>query len=154
VTFAIWEQGLVLEAENPKGIRSVADLARKNVSIVNREKGAGSRSLLDEKLREAGIPPSKVRGYDRVAYGHLAAALAVSMHEADCCIATRSAARAFGLSFVPLATERYDLVIRRQHARLPAVEAMLDLLNRAAIRSKLEILAGYDTSHTGEVLVT
>jgi putative molybdopterin biosynthesis protein len=154
VTFAIWEQGLVLQAGNPKSIQSVADLARKNVSIVNREKGAGSRDLLDQKLREAGVPSTRVQGYDREAQGHLPAALAVSMREADCCIATRSAARAFGLSFVPLATERYDLVVRRQYARLPAVEALLDALNRAAIRRKLEILAGYDTSHTGEVLIT
>ena len=153
VTFAIWEQGLVLQPGNPKSIHSVADLARKNVSIMNREKGAGSRDLLDQKLREAGVSPGRVNGYDRVAYGHLPAALAVSMREADCCIATRSAARAFGLSFVPLATERYDLVLRRQHARMPAMQALLDTLNRAAIRRKLEILAGYDTSHTGEVLL-
>jgi putative molybdopterin biosynthesis protein len=153
VTFAIWEQGLVLAAGNPKGIRNVADLARKGVSIVNREQGAGSRELLDAKLREAGVKTDQVRGYDREAMGHLPAALAVSMSEADACIATRSAARAFGLHFIPLATERYDLVVRRTYARLTAVEALLDSLNRAAIRRKLELLAGYDTSHTGEVLV-
>ena len=153
VTFAIWEQGLVLQPGNPKDIHAVADLARKNVSMVNREKGAGSRDLLDHKLREAGVDASRVKGYDRITYGHLPAALAVSMGEADCCIATRSAARAFGLAFTPLATERYDLVIRRQYARLPAMEALLDVLNRAAVRRRLEMLAGYDTSHTGEVLV-
>lgn len=154
ITFAIWEQGLVLQAGNPKAIQSVADLARKNVSIINREKGAGSRDLLDQKMREAGIPAYRVKGYDREAHGHLPAALAVSMREADCCIASRAAARAFGLSFVPLATERYDLVVRRHHTRLPAVQALMDALNRAAIRRKLEMLAGYDTSHTGEVLIT
>jgi molybdopterin molybdotransferase/putative molybdopterin biosynthesis protein len=153
VTFAIWEQGLVVGPGNPKHIRGVADLARKDVSMVNREKGAGSRDLIDQELREARISTNRVRGYDRIADGHLPAALAVSMHEADCCIATRSAARAFGLSFLPLATERYDLVVRRQHVRLPAVEALLDVLNRSAVRRKLEALAGYDTSHTGEVLV-
>jgi putative molybdopterin biosynthesis protein len=153
VTFAIWEQGLVLQSGNPKSIRGVADLARKGVTIINREKGAGSRELLDNKLREAGIKPDQVRGYDREAMGHLPAALTVSMGEADACIATRSAARAFGLPFIPLATERYDLVVRRAYARLTAVEALLDALNRAAIRRKLELLAGYDTSHTGEVLV-
>jgi molybdate-binding protein len=68
-------------------------------------------------------------------------------------IATRSAARAFGLGFGPLATERYDLVLRRQSSKLPAVEALLDTLSRASIRRKLELLAGYDTRHTGEVLV-
>jgi molybdate-binding protein/DNA-binding XRE family transcriptional regulator len=153
VTFAIWEQGLVLANGNPKNIRGVEDLARKGVRIINRENGAGSRELLDQKLHEAGIPEGQVAGYDRIAYGHLPAALAVSLGDTDCCIATRSAARAFGLSFLPLATERYDLVIRRQYARLPAVQALLDVLNRAAVRKKLEILAGYDTRHTGEVLV-
>jgi putative molybdopterin biosynthesis protein len=153
VTFAIWEQGFVLQSGNPKHIRGAADLARQDVRIVNREKGAGSRELLDQKLREAGIPADHVRGYNRLAPGHLPAALAVSLNEADCCVATRSAARAFGLSFIPLATERYDLVVRRQLVRLPAVQALLDVLNRAAIRRKLEVLAGYDTSHTGEVLV-
>jgi putative molybdopterin biosynthesis protein len=89
-----------------------------------------------------------------VAYGHLPAALAVSLGEADCCIATRSAAQAFGLGFLPLATERYDLVIRQPFIKLPAVEALLDSLNRSAIRRRLEMLAGYDTSHTGEVRVS
>ncbi len=94
-----------------------------------------------------------MNGYDRIADGHLPAALAVSLGEADCCIATRSAAQAFGLSFIPLSTERYDLIIHRHHVHLPAVQVLLDVLNRAAVRRKLELLAGYDTSHTGEVLV-
>ena len=80
---------------------------------MNREKGAGSRELLDQELRNAGINGTHVKGYDRIAHGHLPAALSVSLGEADCCVATRSAARAFGLGFIPLSTERYDLVIRR-----------------------------------------
>ena len=140
VTFAIWEQGFVLQSGNPKHIRGAADLARKDVRIINREKGAGSRDLLDQKLREAGVSADAVNGYNRVVPGHLPAALAVSLNDADCCVATRSAARAFGLSFIPLATERYDLVVRRQLLRLPAVQALFDVLNRAAIRRKLEVL--------------
>ena len=159
VTFAIWEQGLVFAAGNPKGIASVTDLGRpasghSAVRIVNRETGAGSRDLLDHELRRAGVPAKDVIGYERIAYGHLPAALAVSLGEADCCIATRSAAQAFGLGFLPLATERYDLVIRQPFVKLPAVEALLDSLNRSAIRRRLEMLAGYDTSHTGEVRVS
>ena len=154
VTFAIWEQGLVFAAGNPKGIRSAADLARDTVRIVNREIGAGSRELLDAELQRAGVDAKNVLGYERVAYGHLPAALAVSLGEADCCVATRSAAQAFGLGFLPLATERYDLVIRQPFIKLPAVEALLDSLNRSAIRRRLEMLAGYDTSHTGEVRVS
>jgi putative molybdopterin biosynthesis protein len=153
VTFAIWEQGIVVESGNPKNIRDAADFGRKDVRIVNREKGAGSRDLLDQKLEEAGVPSSKVNGYLKIASGHLPAALAVAQKEADACIATRSAARAFGLTFLPLAVERYDLIVRRQHLRTAGVQALLDVLNRAAIRRKLELLAGYDTSHTGQVLV-
>ena len=152
VTFAIWEQGLVVQSGNPKDIRGAGDLGRKDVRIINREKGAGSRALLDQKLREAGVPASRVKGYNQEAHGHLPAALAVSLGEADCCVATRSAARVFGLGFLPLATERYDLVVRQPMVRLPAVHALLDVLNRSTIRRKLEALAGYDTSHTGEVL--
>ena len=151
VTFAIWEQGLVTRTGSP--IRSVEDLAEKNVRIMNREKGAGSREVLDQHLRAAGITAARIKGYDRIATGHLPAAQAVNQGEADCCIATRSAARAFGLHFIPLATERYDLVLRRQYATLPAMQALFDLLNRSALRRKLELLAGYDTAHTGEVLL-
>jgi molybdate-binding protein/DNA-binding XRE family transcriptional regulator len=151
VTFAVWEQGLVTRSDSP--IRRVEDLANKGVRIVNREKGAGSRAVLDQYLRDAGIPFAQVAGYDHIAAGHLSAAEAVSRGQAECCIATRSAARTFGLRFIPLVTERYDLVFRRQYAKLPAVEALLDLLNRSTMRRKLELLAGYDTTHTGEILV-
>jgi putative molybdopterin biosynthesis protein len=151
VTFAVWEQGLVTRTGSP--IRRVDDLIGKGVRFINREKGAGSREVLDHHLRAAGIPSSRINGYNRIATGHLPAAQAVSQGEADCCIATRSAARAFGLHFIPLATERYDLVIRRSYANLPAMQALFDTLNRSALRRKLELLAGYDTAHTGEVLV-
>ena len=146
VTFAIWEQGLVFATGNPKGIRSVADFSRQDVRIVNRESGAGSRELLDRELTNAGIAAKDVAGYEREAHGHLPAALAVSLGEADCCIATRSAAQAFGLGFLPLATERYDLVIRQPFVKLPAVDTLLDSLNRSAIRRRLEMLAGYDAT--------
>ena len=151
VTFAVWQQGLLTRTGSD--IRSVEDLARKDVRLINREKGAGSREVLDQHLRAAGIPADRVNGYDVIATGHLTAAQAVSLGQADCCIATRSAARAFGLNFIPLTTERYDLVIRRQYAKLPAMQALLDALNRSSLRRKLELLAGYDTAHTGEVLV-
>jgi molybdate-binding protein len=152
VTFARWEEGLVITAGNPKGVRKVEDLARKNVRFVNREPGSGSRALLDKLLLKAGIDTSRIQGYERVAYGHLAAAYSVVSREADACLATRSAAKTFNLDFVPLHSERYDLVMRRGTASLPAVKAFLDVLQRATLRRKLEVLAGYDTSQTGVVV--
>jgi len=153
VTFARWEEGLVVSPGNPKSIRKPQDLGRKGVQFVNREPGSGSRALLDQLLAKAGVETAKVHGYERVAYGHLAAAYCVVAGEADACLATRSAAKTFGLAFVPLHSERYDLVMRRRALDIPAVKAFLDVLQRAALRRKLEVLAGYDTSETGSVVV-
>jgi len=152
VTFARWEEGLVLAPGNPKRIRKVEDLARRNVRFVNREPGSGSRALLDQLLEKNAVDASRIQGYDRVAYGHLAAAYAVVSSDADVCLATRSAAKTFALDFIPLHHERYDLVMRKRVAELPAVKAFLDVLQRAALRRKLEVLAGYDTSQTGAVI--
>lgn len=152
VTFARWEEGLTIAPGNPKGIRKIEDLARKNVKFVNRETGSGSRALLDKRLGKAGIDAHRVEGYDRIAFGHLAAAYRVMSHEADVCVATRSAAQTFGLDFIPLHSERYDLVMRARTADLPAVKVFLDVLQRATLRRKLEILAGYDTSQTGTLV--
>jgi putative molybdopterin biosynthesis protein len=152
VTFARWEEGFVMAPGNPKKVRKVEDLARRNIRFVNREPGSGSRALLDKLLEKAGMDARKVQGYDRVAYGHLAAAYYVVAKDADACLATRSAAQTFGLDFVPLSSERYDLVMRRKTMDLPAVKAFLDVLQRATLRRKLEVLAGYDTSQTGTVV--
>jgi molybdate-binding protein len=151
VTFARWEEGFVVAPGNPKNIRKVGDLQRKNVTLMNREPGSGSRALLDTMIRSADLAAKTIRGYRRVTFGHLSAAHAVLAGEADCCIATRSAAQTFGLDFVALRSEQYDFVLHRETLRLAAVEALFDALQRATLRRKLEALAGYDTSQTGVV---
>lgn len=153
VTFARWEEGFVTAPGNPKKIRKAEDLAKKTVRFVNRETGSGSRALLDSLLAQSDVPAKRIAGYDHVAYGHLAAAYSVLASEADCCLATRAAAQTFGLDFVPLKSERYDFVMRRASLEMPAVQVFLDVLQRASLRRKLEVLAGYDTAQTGAVLV-
>ena len=153
VTFANWEEGLVVAPGNPGKFLRADDLARHGVRFINREPGSGSRALIDKLLADAGVQPGAVAGYDRVAYGHLAAAYAVVSGEADACIATRSAAQTFGMDFVPLHNARYDLVMRKKTADLPSVKAFLDVLQRSTLRRKLEVLAGYDTSHTGARII-
>ncbi len=150
VSYAVWEEGIVTAAGNPKGIRGVDDFARRDVTIVNREKGAGSRRLLDGRLQHLGIGAGSVRGYTSLAYGHLPAAWQVRTGAADACIATRAAARLFGLGFLPLVTERYDLAIRRQHLNLPGISMLLDTLSRAGLRRELESIGGYDTRVSGQ----
>jgi molybdate-binding protein/DNA-binding XRE family transcriptional regulator len=148
--FAVWEQGLVLARGNPKKVKGIDGLARPDIRFANREKGSGSRQLLDDSLRDAVIPAKGVAGYrDRPATGHMEAAWRVHAGLADCCVATRSAARAFGLAFVPLTSERYDLMLREEHLRLGAVEKLLDTLTHSALRRELEGLCAYDTRETG-----
>ena len=150
--FAVWEEGIVVAKGNPKAIREIADFARKGVVLVNREPGSGSRSLLDSSLKRLGVASSKVTGYKQVAHGHLPAAWQVRIGHADCCVATRAAARVFGLDFIPLISERYDLVIRKQHIAVPGVQLLLDTLTRTAFRRELEGLGGYDTSGAGKLM--
>jgi molybdate-binding protein/DNA-binding XRE family transcriptional regulator len=152
LTFARWEEGLLTAPGNPKAIRGFADLTREDVKLVNRDAGAGSRLLLDQSLRALGISPEDVKGYNSVAYGHLEAAGVVNAGNADVCIATRLAAKTFGLYFTPIDTERYDLVVRKSSLHLSAVQALLESLNRLALRKKLATFAGYDTAETGTQL--
>ena len=155
IVFAGWEQGLILARGNPKRIRAVDDLARPEVRLANREPGSGSRQLLDGQLQAAGIKPASVAGYGEApALGHLAAAWRVYSGLADCCVATRCAARAFGLDFIPMNSERYDLVIRRESLQMGAVERFLNTLAEASFRRELEELCGYDTRETGKNVVS
>jgi putative molybdopterin biosynthesis protein len=153
ISFAVWEEGIVTAGGNPKEIKAIEDLARRDVTIANREKGSGSRALLDSHLKRLKIDPKHVRGYDSIAPGHLPAAWQVRSGQADCCVATRAAARVFGLGFIPLVSERYDLAIRRQHLDMPSIQALLDTLNRSNYRRELESLGGYDARASGERLL-
>lgn len=152
VTFARWEQGLVVAPGNPKSIRGVEDLTGKGIVLMNREKGSGSRDLLDANLQKHRIPVSKIAGYTTAAPGHLAAAYAVAAGNADCCIANRAAARRFGLDFIPLAFERFDLTLPKDLAGTSAARALLDVLNSGHLKRELEGIAGYDASQTGSTV--
>jgi putative molybdopterin biosynthesis protein len=147
--YATWDEGLVIAAGNSKGIQGVDDLARRDVTIVNREAGSGSRKLLDAQLKQAGIRPGAVSGYRNLADGHLAAAAKVRSGAADCCIAPRPVALSLGLSFIPLVSERYDLVLRHRDLEHPGFQVVLDTLHRVSFRRELESL-GYDAANAGQ----
>ena len=152
VTFAAWEQGMMVPRGNPKRVREVADLARKEITIVNREEGSGARLLLDRKLTEAGMKPAQVRGYNRLAGSHLSTARMVAEGQAYAAIGVLSAARLFGLDFLPLQEERYDLVIPTPYlTSSPALSGFLDTLVSRPFRTEVQALGGYDTRDSGKV---
>ena len=115
VTLVHRVQGLIVPPGNPKSIESLDDLTRRGVRFVNRQRGSGTRVLLDYLLREGGIEPSDISGYEREEFTHLAVAAAVAGDVVDVGMGVLSAAKALGVDFVPLSTERYDLAIPKQY---------------------------------------
>ncbi len=149
VTLAGREQGWIVPPGNPKGLKGWADAARADVGIVNRQRGAGTRVLLDYELAKRGIDPAAVRGYEREEYTHLAVAAAVASGAADAGLGIRAAARALHLDFVPLAHEAYELVIPREHYESDLLRPLLDLLHDAEFRAAVAAMPGYDLTHMG-----
>jgi putative molybdopterin biosynthesis protein len=152
VTFAVWEQGLMLAPGNPRGINHVGDLTRPGVRIANREAGSGARALLDAELARAGLEPGPIAGYTAVVRSHLAAAEAVAAGLADAAVGVRAAALALGLAFLPLAEERYDLAIPDRFFELASVQALLETLTSPLFRLEVEALGGYDVSPMGTLV--
>src|SRR5512146_3112214 len=151
VTFATWEEGLLVRPGNPKSIRTAADLAESSMPIVNREEGAGARLLLDQRLRAAGIDATQVRGYDKAVSSHFEVARAIAEHQADVGIGIRSAAQLFGLDFVPLQAARYDLVVPKTYLKShPTLTNLFDAIVSRPFRLEIEALGGYDTRETGK----
>ena len=153
VTFAHWEEGFIVRHGNPKKIRSIADLAKPVIKIVNREEGSGARRLLDKQLRANGINPKRVKGYSDIVLSHLEVASRIRAGLADSGISVRSVASICGLDFIPLERERYDLVIpKAYYESVSGLRALLDTIVDGRFRSELEALGGYDTREAGRIV--
>jgi putative molybdopterin biosynthesis protein len=152
VNFVYREQGLMVAAGNPKGLSGLADLARPDVRYVNRQRGAGTRVLLDYQLELLGITPGDIQGYAREEYTHLAVAVAIQSGAADCGMGIEAAANALGLDFIPIAKERYDLVIPREHYESELLRPLLDLIRGPELPQVVAALPGYNTSDMGRMM--
>jgi len=148
----VWDEGLVVAPSMRNRIRSVPDLSAPGVQIVNREAGAGARLVLEEALEVAGIPTEAVAGFDNLARGHLEVARAVAEGHADAGVTTTCVARAFGLSFIPLKQVRYDLAVLQEYVSHSPVRQLFSTLEHRWVRSQLNVLGGYDTRRTGEIV--
>ena len=145
-------QGLIVPAGNPKRLSSLADLARKDVRFVNRQRGSGTRVLLDYMLAGSGTAQDAIRGYDREEYTHLAVAAAVAGGGVDAGLGVLSAARALELDFVPLQSERFDLIIPADFYRSELLAPVLAVIRSGGFRRRIDELGGYDTAMMGEVV--
>jgi putative molybdopterin biosynthesis protein len=152
VTLSEWQQGLIVARGNPKRISGPADLVRPDLTMVNREPGAGSRTLLDLWLQGAGVTATQVNGYSREVLSHLEIAETVVRGLADAGPGIMAVAKALGLDFIPVQEERYDLVIPLEFLNAPALQALLDIAVSRPFQEELEALGGYDSSRAGTVV--
>lgn len=147
------QQGLLVKKGNPKNIKGFEDLVRDDVIFINRQGGSGTRLLLDKHLRELGINPYMVKGYDREEYTHMAVASAVLTGLADTGLAVYSSANALGLDFIPVANERYDLAIPSEFIDTEMIKILLEIIRSdKEFRAAVESLGGYDTRDMGKVV--
>lgn len=142
-------QGIIVQKGNPKGIEGISDLTR--VSYVNRQRGAGTRVLLDYQLKQAEIAPEEIDGYDKEAATHMAVAALVKSGGADAGMGIYSAAHAMGLDFIPVGEEEYDFAIEKKHLELKEIQVFIEALRSPEFRQKAEEAGGYDLSRTGEI---
>lgn len=149
INLAYRQQGLIVARSNPQKIQSLNDLTEKGLTFVNRQRGSGTRILLDYQLKQLGIAPDDIIGYERELYTHLTVASAVASGIADAGLGILSVAKALNLDFVPVAEERYDLAIPVNFLQMPQVQAILELITQPQFRQRVEALGGYDLREAG-----
>jgi putative molybdopterin biosynthesis protein len=146
-------QGLMVQKSNPKNIKELKDIARADVSFVNRQRGAGTRVLLDYSLNHLKIDPETIRGYEREELTHMTVAAAVAGGTADCGLGVFSASQIMKLDFIPIDNEEYDIIIPTKFLNTPMVKALLNTLNSSEFKDKITSLGGYDVTDCGKIIV-
>ena len=146
-------QGLYVAKGNPKGITAWADFGRGDITMINREHGAGSRVLLDENLKLLGLYGSSIRGYKKESQSHLAVASTVSSGEADVAVGSeKMASQVDNIDFIPLKKERYDLVVKKEDFQRLEIQTMLNIIRSVAFKNEFGNIGGYDTSDMGKIV--
>ena len=153
IRFAAWQEGLLLRRGNPKKIQNVDALSKSNIRIINREKGSGSRLLLDYLLSRHRIPREIVRGYGTTAFSQIVLGRTIAEGKADVGIGAQAVAQLYDLDFIPLQEERYDFVIPTKYLHShPSMNMFLDTLVTRGFRREIEALGGYDTKDIGKII--
>jgi putative molybdopterin biosynthesis protein len=146
------QQGWIVAPGNPRSIQTIEDLKREGIAYINRQRGAGTRLLFDYLLKQAGMQPDEVYGYNREDYSHLSVAAAVAGGTADCGLGILSAAKALKLDFVPVAEERYDLLMSKEFYESDAGQVLLQVMTSEAFIRQVESLGGYSCRDTGKIM--
>jgi putative molybdopterin biosynthesis protein len=146
------ELGLLVAAGNPRGIKSLRDLTRSNLRIINRQPGSGTRIYLDQELSRARLNVKKISGYDTVVSTHLEVGLGVLRGSADVGLATRTTAQLLGLEFIPLTRERFDMWVRTDRFFTRGIQVLLGIVGSREFRARIDTLGGYDVTESGRII--
>jgi excisionase family DNA binding protein len=144
--------GFLVASKNPLGIHGFEDLARKEVRFINRQKGAGTRVLLDYYLKKLRIPSSEIKGYEKEVYTHLEVGISILSKESDVGIATVAVSKFFGLAFIPITTENFDMILDQSTFFEKGVQAFVEVLNSDEFRKRITKLGNYDFKNSGKIL--
>jgi putative molybdopterin biosynthesis protein len=145
-------QGLMVPKGNPLNINYFEDIAMKGASFVNRQRGSGTRLFLDYKLKELGIDPKNIKGYEREEFTHLAVAAAIAAGDSDCGLGVYSAAVLMNLDFIPMGNEDYDFAVPKEFMNMDIIKEFLEVIKSEGFKRELDKLGGYDYTHTGEII--
>jgi excisionase family DNA binding protein len=144
--------GFVVAHKNPLRIRGFEDLAKKEVRLINRQKGSGTRVLLDHHLRRSKISTSIINGYEREVYTHFEVGLSILSKEADVGIATTAVSKLLGLSFIPITQERFDMILSKSTFFEKGIQAFIEVLNSEGFQNRVAKLGNYDFKSSGKIL--
>jgi len=153
IALAMREQGLIVKKGNPKNIKSLQDLVRPEIIYINRQKGAGTRVLLDYSLNADNILSGQICGYGQEEYTHIGVAAAVVSGRADCGLGIAAASRAYDLDFIPLFKERYDLVIDRRFEDSDLLQPLFDIFEDSDFKKLVSEMIGYDFKIMGKIMI-
>ncbi len=152
VNLVMRDQGLIIPKGNPKDIKGIEDLGRADIVFMNRQGGSGTRILLDYRLGQIGLSPEQINGYASEEFTHMNVAVAVLSGTADAGLGIYAAAKALNLDFIPVVTEQYDLIIPQVYYESTNIQVLLETINTAAFKTRVEALGGYSTVKTGSIL--
>ena len=146
--------GLLTMQDNPLGLRTLADLGKGSIRMINRQAGSGTRHFTDAQFSKLGMDESKIKGYDQTVTTHMEVGLSILTKQADAGIATSAVARLLGLDFIALTRERFDIVIPRERFFSAGIQSLLEIVGSREFRKPVEALGGYDTSDSGRIITT
>ena len=153
VNLVFRDQGLIVFPGNPKQIKGIEDLAREDITMINRQAGSGTRILLDYSLKGLGIDPGAIKGYENEEFTHMSVAVAVLSKAVDVGLGIYAAAKALELDFIPVVTEEYDLVIPEEYFESKNIQILLETINSQEFKKSVKALGGYHTEKTGKIML-